>query len=352
MSYHIPVDSEGYVPEEALMKRYKDFYAVKQREYNIKREMSLARGKNMPKMDFAKKDYSNTADHTIPLKSTPQQAVYWWVDPSSMDIEDMDAPGMTPSQKRNQGKIKVVSTPIEEQKFRRTLVSTYTPDDVSKFAESRPVVAIAPCPDGYSGKYIPERTRIVLDRKHGLNQGTLAHEGAHHLRATDKSRKNPITTVNKHIGVEESCTVAEQMARSDAPDYTGYYWKVAVYDTDNHVWRKPTSGEARKMAEEDHMLFTEGRGKGLKGDAALHSVQAHWKDSHISRLRLGGNMMAINIMAEAVGNVDKLSMAKPRTTKTAADVTTAKITNATAGRPGMVTANRFEQTTPYNKCRK
>ena len=85
------------------------------------------------------------------------------------------------------------------------------------------------------------------------------------------------------------------MARSDKPDYTGYYMSVAVYDDRKHAWRKPTVAEARRMADEDHLLFTYGRGKGLKGDEALRSVEQNWEKSHISRLFIDGGM-AVNVI--------------------------------------------------------
>lgn len=344
----IPTDNDGFVPEKALQKRYKQFYDKKQREYDINRDMGKIDGtRSMPNINLARRDYSNTSDEVIPLRCTPQQVAAWWHDPTSMDVQDIDAPGapkvnlpsgMTPQQKRDQGKIKVVATPAEEAKVRRTLVMTYDQGDVHKFAQARPIIAVAPEPVGRKGAYYPSRTRVELDRYGGLDQGTLAHEGAHHLRATDHTRSDILLKVNSDRCIEESCTVAEQMARSDSPDYTGYYADVAVYDQTKHAWRRPKLSEAKRMAEEDHLLFTEGRGRGLKGQDATSSVKRHWTESHISRLRIGGNMMAVNLMAEKHGNVDRVSMAKAKTQK--AEANPVKITNATAGRPGVTAAKQ------------
>lgn len=257
--------------------------------------------------------------------------------------------GMTPEQKRDQGKIRVISTPSEEQKLRRELMATYSPEDIRKFAASHPTVAIKPTGTTYVGRYIPSRDRVELDRKDGLNQGTIAHEGGHLLRNTDPDRHNVITKFNHDsIGIEESCTVAEQMARSDKPDYTGYYMSVAVYDDRKHAWRKPTVAEARRMADEDHLLFTYGRGKGLKGDKALRSVEQNWEKSHISRLFIDGGM-AVNVMARMYGNVRPVSMAKPRTEKEREDAAKAEITNATAGKPGIAVPARTRQTTLFRR---
>ena len=372
--YGIPVGPDGYVPEAELIKHFNTVMARKQREYDAKREeraMEVALGISdkgrMPRMNIAKVDYDSRSDIVIPLKCTPEQVAMWWHDPTCCDVQDIDTSGppkvnipsgMTPEQKRDQGRIKVIATPSEEAKFRRELVATYSSEDIRKFAATSPTVAIKPTAVGNSGRYIPISNRIELDRRDGLNQGTIAHEGGHHLRHTDPDRRDVMTKANPIIGIEESCTVAEQMARSDKPDYTGYYMDVAVYDHQKHHWRKPTISEARRMAEEDHALFTYGRGKGLKGDDALESVRRNWTSSHISRLWTS-NGLAVNAMANLYGNVDRISMAQSRIkadiTKDAPKKDTI-ITNATAGRPGVAeTANtkaKTKQTTLFmRRCR-
>lgn len=357
--YGIPVGPDGYVPEAELIKHFNTVMARRQREYDERREIAALAGERMPRINLAKRDYDSTSDTVIPLKCTPEQVAAWWRDPTCCDVQDIDTAGvpkvnipsgMTPEQKREQGKIKVIATPSEEQKFRRELVMTYSPEDIRKFAASHPTVAIKPTGVGYSGRYIPSRDRIELDRKDGLNQGTIAHEGGHMLRNTDPDRKDVITKFNRHsIGIEESCTVAEQMARSDKPDYTGYYMSVAVYDNRKHAWRKPTVAEARRMADEDHLLFTYGRGKGLKGDEALRSVEQNWEKSHISRLFIDGGM-AVNVMARMYGNVRPISMAKSRTKGQKEAAENLMVTNATAGKPGVaVPANRIRQTTLFRR---
>lgn len=353
--YGIPVGPDGTVPESELLKHYRAFYRSKQRDYDDRREeraleiqLGISEKGPMPRMNLAKNDYDTTSDVVIPLKCTPEQVSAWWADPTSCDVQDIDTAGapkidipkdMTPEQKRDQGKIRVISTPSEEQKFRRELVATYTPEELRKFAASRPTVAIKPQGVGNAGMYKPSLRRIELDRDVGLNQVTIAHEGGHHLRATDTDRDDPVIRSNPVIGIEESCTVAEQQARSDKPDYNGYYSNVAVYDDKKHVWRRPTVSEARRMAEEDHALFTYGRQKGLKGDDALRSVQENWSRSHISRLRYGSNKMAINEMADMYGNVERISMAKSRSKEDRAKKETNPVNNANAGRPGVVTAD-------------
>lgn len=357
--YGIPVGPDGYVPEAELIKHFESVMRRRQILYNMERMKAAESGKHMPNINLAKRDYDSTSDTVIPLRCTPEQVAVWWRDPTCCDVQDIDtagAPkvnipsGLTPEQKKEQGKIKVIATPSEEQKFRRELVMTYSPEDIRKFAASHPTVAIKPTGVGYVGRYIPSRGRIELDRKDGLNQGTIAHEGGHMLRNTDPDRTNIITKFNRNsIGIEESCTVAEQMARSDKPDYTGYYMSVAVYDEKKHAWRKPTAAEARRMADEDHLLFTYGRGKGLKGDEALRSVEQNWEKSHISRLFIDGGM-AVNVMARMYGNVRPVSMAKPRTEKEREEAAKVEVNNATAGKPGVAEVGKqTRQTTLFRR---
>lgn len=337
--YGIPIDDDGFVPEAELLKRFKRYYDAKQTEYDISR---LSDPKK-PRVVLAKRDYDYTSDTVIPLKCTPDQVMGWWNDPSSCDVQDIDTAGppkvnvpsdMTPDQKRDQGRIKVVATPSEEKKLRRELVRTYEPEDLRKIAATRPTMAVRPTGAGYTGRYVPDREYIELDRQKGLDQGTVAHETAHLLRRRDKDRDDLITTSNAILSIEESCTVAEQMARSDEPDYTGYYLDVAVYDERRHRWRRPSVSEARRMAEEDHMLFTHGRGRGLKGEEALRSVEQNWGRSHIARLWTDRGL-AVNVMADTYGNVERVSMAKPRTKRE----TEAGIAGASGG-PATATARK------------
>lgn len=364
----IPVDSSGYVPESALQKRYRDYYREKQDDYDIKMiEAQLSGRKAPPHTNLAKRDYDTTADYVIPLKCTPEQVAIWWDNPTVCDVEDIDTAGapkvnvphdMTPEQQKDQGHIKVIATPAEEKKVRRELVMTYTPEELHKFAASHPTIQVKPAGVGHTGMYNPPRKMIELDRDNGVNQGVIAHEGGHHLRHTDGSRRNPIVKENRNICIEESCTVAEQQARSDKPDYNGYYSQVAVFDERTHRWREPTLSEARRMAEEDHALFTEGRQKGLKDADAIASVQRNWGKSHIARLRYKSEKMAVNIMADEYGCVDRVSMAKPRSRKDQQKVESTIINNANAGRPGIVVAadrkgkgGRTVQTALFNKRR-
>ncbi|MCI2075191.1 MAG: hypothetical protein LKJ94_05785 [Candidatus Methanomethylophilus sp.] len=346
---YIPTGDDGYVPEQAIQKRYRDYYRQKQAEYDAARALAIAEGRRpAPAADLSKRDYMRTSDRVIPLKCTPEQIADWWADPASCDVQDIDCAGlpkvnvpkgMTLLQKRDQGRIRVIASPLEEQRIRRELVMGFEPGDVSKIAATSPIIQVRPMHRPVTGTYSPSDNRVTIDREQGLEQGTVVHELSHQLRATDRSRRGPIVTANPSRDIEESCTVAEQMARSDKVDYSGYYAKACVYDRKTCRWRDPTPAEARRMAEEDHMLFTEGRGKGLKGNAALRSVERHWGESHIARLRIHGSKMAVNRMADETGAVERVSMAKARTRQEAERKARTPVTNLTAGRPGEAAAD-------------
>ena len=178
---------------------------------------------------------------------------------------------------------------------------------------------------------------ISLKRgKSGETNAVVVHEGVHHLRQVDKDRRSPIVksftandveysgksrnplTIQKYrmheaSNVEESCTVAESMARQKDDDVSGYYMSVQVFNPKTKRYRNPTQAEAVKMAAEDRKLFAPG-GKPLTGDEAVRSVEEHWKDSHISRLKLG-RCMAVNTMArnKPSSGVKEISNRAPKT---------------------------------------
>lgn len=354
----IPVGKDGFVPEKEILNHYRHHYNEKQKQYEERRAAAIREGRRpAPDISLAKRDYSTTADRVIPLKCTPEQIAEWWADPSRCDVQDVDCAGppkvnipegMTAAQKRDQGRIRVIATPLEERMIRRELVMGFEPGDVSRIAASGPVIQASPMARAVTGSYDPANNRVTVDRDRGLEQGTIVHELSHQLRATDRSRRGPVVTANPDADIEESCTVAEQMARSDKVDYSGYYQKACVFDERTRRWRDPTPSEARRMAEEDHMLFTEGRGKGLKGDAAIRSVERHWGESHIARLRMHGNKMAVNRMADETGMVERVSMARPRTKEEAERMAAVDVTNATAGRPGVAMANASPRRGPLS----
>ena len=286
----MPSSPDGYVPEEALLNH---FY-------------------RSGKVTDHAKDYDDPASHVYPIKLTPKQAAAWWTNPTRNDIEYIDAPGKAmyntsgikdPRSKKVHQKIGVVAPPSKEEEIRQLFDESYPIEEQEKMVKKNGLI-ISLRPLGKSvGRYDTKATQIELDYEGGRNNSTMVHEGAHHLRRVDDSRSSKVTkspanglTNMSMVNVEESCTVAEQMARGKNPS-SGYYGEVMVFDKKTKRWRKPTESEAVKMMEEDRKLFTNGTNTPLTGKAAVDSVNKNWHKSHIARLKIeGSGTMAIKQM--------------------------------------------------------
>ena len=175
--------------------------------------------------------------------------------------------------------------------------ATNDEEELKRIRQQDAVYSARPLKRGIKGRYIPSQNKVDLDRSSGMDHQTLSHETTHMMRDRDSSRKSILIRSNTATNVEESCTVAEQMARSRKADMTGYYWHVPVKDKKTGRWRNPTDAEAMKMAEEDYMILTYGRGKPLKGKEAKESVEKNWQRTNIARLRGSRGQMAISSLA-------------------------------------------------------
>ena len=297
----VPVDKDGYVPEEALMKHF------------------MKRGSPV-------NDYEKRADIVLPPHLTPRQAAAWWEDIDSYDIEGIDVIGKpkynighrTGDNAKLHRNIAVYGTTAEEVAVRKEIDEAFPISDRKKLVGDGLAVEVRPLPSGLSGTHMGKH--IELDRDCGICNPVVVHESSHHLRAVDKDRDNKITMTARALNVpyegrsknpetimkektktesciEESCTVAEQLARQKpTKKVTGYYMKVPVFDNKTHKWRDPTREEAYIMAAQDSRLFKDNKEKPLSGNAAINSVNKNWQHSHIARLKLG-KVMAINGMA-------------------------------------------------------
>lgn len=188
-------------------------------------------------------------------------------------------------------------TQAEVIKMSQMMRATNDEEELKKIRQQETVYSARPLKRGIKGRYIPSMNKVDLDRRSGMDHQVMSHETTHMMRRRDSSRKNILTVTNTAANVEESCTVAEQMARSRAADMSGYYWKVPVFDEKTRRWRNPTDAEAIRMAEEDYMILTYGRGKPLKGKDARKSVEKNWEKTNIARLRGSGGQMAITSLA-------------------------------------------------------
>ena len=341
----IPVGEDGYVPQDALLGRFE--------EWADKRDHIQADGstRHDPRQsNRGWKDYTSRSEVVLPNKLTPQQAAKWWIDPGSCDIEDIDVAGRpkrnvqafgSVAQRRAQARIPVTATKAEEAQIRRNLAKAFTNEELGALGRAKAKIHVYPRTHTAAGTYESSRVRMTVDRGGAYDQTTVTHEAVHALRDKDKSRRG-IFKRSKIPGIEESLTVAEQQARTDTPGLSGYYWDCKVYDEKSKRWRKPTNKEATKMAEEDHKLFTGGKG-GLTGDAALRSVQRNWSKSHIARLsHKSKGQMAINQASEIYFGIDPLSKAQPKQAKQPTKAKKKAIggVSVPVSRPIAVTANK------------
>lgn len=326
----IPIGEDGFVPEKDLLKRFDDW--------------SAEDGGN-PKSNRGWKDYTNRAEVVLPKKLTPKQAAQWWVNPGCCDIEDIDVPGkakhnvqyLSRSQKKAQARIPIISTSSEEKAVRHNLARSFTDEELETLGKSKAQIRVYPRTQKATGTYVPVSSTITVNRQNAVEQSTITHESVHALRDHDKARTG-ILKRSDSIVIEESMTVAEQLARSDSSDPSGYYWNCKVFDEKRRRWRNPTNKEAVSMANEDHMLFTNGRGKGLKGETAMNSVRKNWSKSNISRLSYKSNgKMAINQAAEMYNGIDKISKSP---IKTSPVKTTTQRTPVLASLPSKTSKNK------------
>ena len=309
----IPVDDDGYVPQDALLGRFEEWADKRDR---IQADGSTRHDPRQSSRGW--KDYTHRSETVLPAKVTPKQAASWWHNPGKCDIEGIDTPGRpkrntqghgTKAQRAALAKIPVTAIELEEATVRRNLLQSFTNDELIRLGKARVKIHVYPRTHTAVGTYESRRNLVTVDRKHSIPQTTVTHEAVHALRDKDRSRRG-ILAQSKIEGIEESLTVAEQQARTDKPGLSGYYWDCKVWDPKTKRWRKPTDREAIKMCEEDHKLFTKGGGKGLKGDEAIDSVQRNWSKSHIARLSYKSKgKMAVNQAAGIYLGIEPVSMA-------------------------------------------
>lgn len=284
---NIPVGKDGYVPIDALVKRF-----------NSVVEKGHIRNRS--------KDYDQEASVVLPTKITPREAAVWWDAPNRYDIEYIDTHGKVqknlghikdPESKKIHEKFDIICLPSEERKIRSIIDEAYSLEERQKLVKNGNVtVVVRPLQDS-AGNIVGRK--IELDRDHGKNNSTFVHEGIHLLRRDDESRSGVAKTTMavsdlskaseiNNLNLEESCTVAEQMARGKNPS-SGYYQFVQIFDEKKKRWRYPTEKEASDMMKEDQAIFTNGTNKPLKGKAAINSVNENWSRSNISRLKIEGS---------------------------------------------------------------
>lgn len=232
--YSIPIDSEGYVPVEAMVMRYQEC------------------GNNG-------RDKGADAAMIYPSRARPKEILKWWADPSSCDIQGIDTKKSTvydvsgirgKRMKAVQRRIGIVTpSPKEQQRIRRILANAFTVEELERMAKDGSFV-IRTIKDGGDvvGYYLrrsdgQEVPLITLEE--GCTPDHVVHEAVHHLRTTrppgkatssafpqradgkvDMRRYNAMSDAERRMvhDVEEVATTMEATARTHYdPDPTGYW---------------------------------------------------------------------------------------------------------------------------------
>jgi len=271
--------------EEILLERYISFLTDYENEdpsieYVFEFDIQAAKLRKKPK-DYALKRKS--------IKASDQKLV------------NMLGTVMTKGELRAQRNILFIDmTPNQQAFVRRVLRDSLTKKELEMMGKGGLTVRVVPFKEGKVGAYRRKRKdaevpEIYLDEF--LTEDTVTHEFVHHARTVDGSRtgyaKTAYKTVNGIFDVkfnikneldirnfEEATTVAETTARTKDPaknpsgyfDYVGGISRRAAYDSD----RKRLTRNTQSICIDET--------KGIKGKAAINSVNKEFAKTHIAAM--------------------------------------------------------------------
>ena len=275
----IPVGKDGYVPLEAMVRRFHE------------------------KGDLS--DADSTDGRVLPRHLTPDQIRGWWADPSSCDIEGVDTedsdiysvPASIRGRKRRALKrIAVLADRKESDRIKKVLARSFTAEELEEIASDRSViVSTAPNLRDCTGFYLRRQEGVsvpMIVLEEGTTEDGIVHEAVHHLRVAQGRtsfptkngvlnpgyRRMPKTARTDFIGREEKETVAETVARTTVdPVESGYYQRI------------PGAGSRSAYLHDQRVISGS---KSLKGKAAIRAVQQNYDRTSISRAIISGNRKA------------------------------------------------------------
>ena len=301
----IPTDEDGYVPIEAIVKRFHE------------------------KGDF--KELDSTSSKVLPNRLTPAQIRDWWEDPSVCDIQGVDTedsdiysvPFRIRGRKRAAlKKIAVIGDKADGDRIKTLLAKHFNAEELEAMTRNGSLVVtmvdnLEWCTGFYARKQdgVPV-SEIVLDRN-SPDDG-IVHEFVHHLRVQEGRTAFPTRPdgrldasykkLDKRsrqaiINAEEKETVAETVARTNIdPVESGYYQRIP-------------GASSRAAYLHDQSIIS--HSKALKGKKAVQAVQETYDKTSISRAIISSN---------AKKTAPKKSAPKKTTTKTTAKKAPAKKT--------------------------
>jgi len=272
----IPVDKDGYVPMSSLVER---FLQVNEGDRNGK-----VRSPGIDRATDAKKIFKPDENGRF----RPEEIVEWYLNPNEFDIEGIDdirsayfqsIKKLRGSTQAAQGKIAVMTPDVEiHEMVRVALDQAFTAHELNTMVKENGLIILFDEDLETPGEYNVLKNTITL-RPKDAKSGTATHEAVHHLRKTDKSRKNIISATrvfgnpaekNEELDLEESATTAETFIRLNLkydPDYESYY---VEFSKDKR--------KIKEFIENDRMLFLGKDGKPLRGKRAVRALEANWED--------------------------------------------------------------------------
>lgn len=291
-TYMVPVDSKGYVPQDALYEHFLD---------NTKWS-----GKGRERNPVA--DLRTTADRLHSPKDpsgfTPEELVAtgWWTAVNESDIMGVDdstssyfaeIESVKPSMRSSMGKIAII-VPEDRQDFVvKTLQDNFTAAELKRMTAKTGLVVMEGNPgkgaDGcyYSRQQGVDTPTVIIRNSSG--EDTLTHEMIHHARYSDSARAGiartpfpldddgralpvPSGLYPTLINLEEAATVAESTSRTrEKTTNLGYY---TVLRSDKG---------AQELYDEDRAFLT--KGKPVRGKRAVDRVNSDFEETNISNLK-------------------------------------------------------------------
>ena len=295
MRYKIPIDSQGFVPLEALAQRFQEVGNVDA-------------------------DLDDRPVRVVPQKCTPQMIVDWWADPSVYDIEGVDTPNspmydVSSVQGQQMREVQrrfavIASEPDEAARIRRVLAESFTAAELREMTNNGAfVIRAIPNMGDATGCYLRKQDGIevplILIETKTTPDG-IVHEVVHHARTADGTREGILKTdiptrpdgkldrirlalkgrkrTEEILEEEEKETVAETVVRTKTDPYqSGYYEGV------------PGRVDPRTAYIDDRRILTgtradvpERRIPQLKGESARRAVEKGYSYTNIARAEILG----------------------------------------------------------------
>lgn len=327
--YDVPVDSEGFVPEDVL---YAHFLDTNNWTRGTKERNASADARTRADRVHKPKD---------PRGFTPEEIVQcgWWPYVNESDVEGIDdaesrylGPDVRWEDVRSGAKVPFAKIAImmpekERDRAIKTIQDNFTNSELKRMTNQSGLIitegVMKKGVDGYyRGRQIGQDCpKIVLGR--GWSEDTLTHEMVHCARQCDENRTGMAAYAfpmddervrmptgdadyRNRSNLEEACTVAEALTRTREPttDYAGYYQYTDAYRQGKSV--------ADQYAHDRGLMVP---GKPFRGKRAVDRTYSMIDDTDIITMKEKGRYSASEMIAR--GRADGKFQPKGERPKTA-----------------------------------